>query len=59
MLNGYGYALVWHQAEEWIPQGNVQLWLPHLTLVVSCVFKLLVIDPQKKKKRQMKKSKVK
>jgi len=58
MLNGYGYALVWHQAEEWIPLGNIQLWLPHLTLVVCCVFKLLVIDPQKKKMR-MEKRKIK
>jgi len=54
MLNGYGHALVWHQFDDWTAQGNIQLWLPHLTLVGSFIFKTFVIDPQSAKMKNKK-----
>jgi len=55
MLNGYGHALIWHEPQDWIHQGNVQLWLPHLTLVGCFLLKTFVINPSrvrmKKEKR--------
>lgn len=49
LMNSYGVSMVWFQSKDWVALNNIQMWISHIVLLISVIFKIAIVDPARKR----------